>query len=215
MVPGAFAPVTGVAESRSLVTESVLGTRTGPWSLTSPLHVGLTTLALALLGLMTAPGKAALIARLTLALAALLAWNLTPWRPALCVPVAQTALAVLAGCGLLSLLRRRDERSEMVLAVFCLGMTGALVGAALAAGAATDGEALQPFLSALPAGHPAPGPATLAASANVLRRALDDAALASCVCLGAILGLLRWRGPAAASLVSVACAAELLWLSGR
>lgn len=215
LVPGLFAPVTGMAESRSLVTQAILDVRTGPWAMTLPLHVGLTALALALLGLATARGTPALVARLTLVLAALLAWNLLPWHPALCVPLAQAALAVLAGCGLLSLLRQQAERPEMALAVFCLGMTVALVGAALAAGAATDGEALQPFLSALPTDHPAPGPAALAASANVLRHALDDAALASCVCLGAILGLLRWRGPLAASLVSVACAAELLLLSGR
>ena len=215
LVPGLFAPVTGLAESRSLVTQTVLGERTGPWVLTSRFHVGLTALALSLLGLLKARGTVALIARSLLALAALLASGLLPVSPGLSLPLAQAALAVLAGCGLLALLCRPDERSEMALAVFCLAMTVALVGAALAAGAATDGEALKPFLNALPADRPAPGPAGLAASAKVLRHALDHAALASCVCLAAILGLLRWRGPVAAVLVSLACAAELALLSGR
>jgi len=213
IVPALYAPVSGVADGRGLVARSLLGDSTGPWEASVRLHVGLTPLLLALLGLALARGTWALLARLALALALVLSTGLVPVPTGWCVPVAQSALAVLAGCGLLALLQRRSERAEMLLAVGCLLLTVALISLALSAGAATDRETLAPFLARLPAAGTSPGPAALAASAAGLRRALDASALASFGCLAAVLGLLRWRGVFTALLIVAVSATELLALS--
>jgi hypothetical protein len=215
IVPGLYAPLSGVADGRSLVSRSLLGDNAGPWDPSIRLHVGLTPLALALLGLAIGRGAWALSARLALALAVLLSTGLVAVPTGWSVPVGQGALAVLAGCGLLSLLQRRSERAEMLLAVGCLVLTAGLVSVALSTGAATDREALAPLLERWPGDGTAPGPASLAASALNLRRALDASALASFACLSVLLGLLRWRGVFTALLVVAVSAAELLALSGR
>jgi hypothetical protein len=214
LVPQLFAPVTGMAEERSLITRAVLREPASSVATTVQLSVGITALALALFALATGSGLWARLGRLGLLLALTMGSGWLPLPSSYAVPTAQAALALLAGRGLIALLAQRNPSHEMALAVVCLLLTASLAGAALAAGSATDSEALRPFTERLPLGGSPPGPAALAASAQILRQALDQAALSSCVCLAAVLGLLRWRGTVAALWLCLAVAADLLLVSG-
>jgi hypothetical protein len=131
-------------------------------------------------------------------------------------------LALLAGVGLLQLLRAEDDVTPaMAVAVASLVLTAGLILVALSLGSDTPTETLSPLLERLdePTRQAyAEAPAALAANATHLSLVFDTAALTAFGSLAVLLWFLKRRDGLATSVLLATVAADLAyhawWLAG-
>jgi hypothetical protein len=151
--------------------------------------VGLPGLALALLAACVGRGPCAWLGRglllIGVGLVLLGGDAVTPWPAALV-----SGLGLLAGVGLHGLRQRRAEGAAMALSWVVVALAAGTAMAALQAGAATDAEALAPWL---PAGRQPPR-LEIPALAAGLRTTLDQLAIVAFASMTAVLVFLRARG---------------------
>ncbi|RKY20293.1 MAG: hypothetical protein DRQ55_08120 [Planctomycetota bacterium] len=223
----ALAPDLTVPTRGAPMAQALLGELNGAWPARLIFSVGLPGLLLALLGAWGARGRSAWVARLAVLLG--LGLVLAPpslLGPALAASLAPAALpclllglAALAGGGLsaLALLptepvapplaspgERRVEQAAMLMSWVAVALAAGLALAALQAGAATDIEALRPWLrEATP-----DTPAAAAPLAAALRGVLDRAALSAFAAMTLLLVVLRYRGPWCRGLLLLLAAAD-------